>query len=100
MQTWLQVGARVSLVSSKQNYPNQGTGNYSDVVQYGRTLSSVFPIYARNDSGQIINDASGNPIYDFGKSTPNRLVNVNRPVFQPSNVVATLALDNWTYDRL
>ena len=97
---WLQIGARANIVSSTQNYPDQGSGDYSDVVQYGRTMSSVFPIYARDDNGQIIKDANGNPIYDYGKPDPNRTVNVNRPVLQPSNVVGTVNLDNWNYSRL
>ena len=100
LKNWLQIGAKASIVSSNQNYPNQGTGNYADVIQYERTLSPVFPIYARNDSGAIIRDVNGSPIYDFGKPNPNRTVNVNRPVLQPSNVVATIHLDDWDYKRL
>jgi len=100
LTNWLTVGARASLVSSKQNYPAQGDGTYSDVIGYGRSMSSVFPIYARNDSGVIIKDINGNPIFDYGKPNPSRTVNVNRPVLQPSNVVGTVNLDNWDYDRL
>lgn len=97
---WLELGARVSIVSSDQNYPNQGTGNYSDVIGYGRALSSVFPIYARDDNGEIIYDANNQPIYDFGQPDFSRSVNVNRPVLKLSNVPATLALDDWWYRRL
>jgi TonB-linked SusC/RagA family outer membrane protein len=100
LTNWLTIGARTNIVSSKQNYPAQGDGTYSDVIQYGRTMSSVFPIYARNDSGVIIKDASGNPIFDYGKPSSGRTVNVNRPVLQLSNVVGTVNLDNWDYDRL
>lgn len=100
LKSWLQVGAKASIVSSKQNYPNQGTGNYADVIQYGRTMSSVFPIYAHDDNGNLIKDADRNLIYDYGKPDPTRTVNVNRPVLQPSNVVGTIALDDWSYKRL
>jgi len=97
---WLQVGARSSLITSHQNYPDQGTGHYGDIVSFGRSMSSVFPIYARDDSGRIIKDISGHPVYDFGNYDPNRLINTGRPVLQLANAVATTALDNWTYDRL
>jgi TonB-linked SusC/RagA family outer membrane protein len=100
LRDWLQLGAKASIVSSKQNYPNQGSGEYADVIQYERTMSSVFPIYARNDSGQLIRDIYGNPVYDFGKPVPGRTVNANRPVLQPSNVVATIHLDEWDFKRL
>ncbi len=100
LKSWLQVGVKASIISSKQNYPDQGTGDYADVIQYERTLSSVYPIYARNDSGVVIRDAAGNPVYDYGKPNPGRTVNVNRPILQPSNLVGTLFLDDWNYKRL
>ncbi len=100
LTNWLQVGAKANIISSKQNYPAQGDGTYSDVVAYGRSMSSVFPIYARDDNGVLIKDANGNPVFDFGKPIPGRTVNVNRPVLNPSNVVGTVNLDNWDYDRL
>jgi TonB-linked SusC/RagA family outer membrane protein len=97
---WLQIGAKSSIISSHQNYPDQGTGHYSDVVAFGRTLSSVYPIYARDDSGRVINDPQGKPTYDYGYPNPNRNVNVGRPILQLANAVGTTALDNWAYDRL
>ena len=97
---WLTIGASAGISSSKQNYPAQGDGTYSDVIQYGRTMSSVFPIYQHDDQGNIIKDAKGNPIFDFGNPDPARTVNVNRPVLQLSNVPATLFLDKWEYKRL
>lgn len=97
---WLQVGARSSIITSHQNYPDQGSGHYGDIVAFGRIMSSVFPIYARDDSGRIIKDISGHPVYDYGNADPNRAINVGRPVLQLANAVATTALDNWTYDRL
>ncbi|MEO8584288.1 MAG: TonB-dependent receptor plug domain-containing protein, partial [Flavitalea sp.] len=89
IKDWLQVGAKVSIITSKQNYPNQGTNDFADVIAYTRTLSSVFPIYQHDDNGLLIKDADGNPVYDYGKPNPSRNVNVNRPVLQPTNEVAT-----------
>jgi TonB-linked SusC/RagA family outer membrane protein len=100
LNNWLQIGSRVSIVSSKQNFPAQGDGTFSDVVAYGRTLSSVFPIYARDDKGQVLKDVDGNPIFDFGRPNSGRTVNVNRPILQPSNDVASVERDNWIYNRL
>jgi TonB-linked SusC/RagA family outer membrane protein len=97
---WLQLGARTSIITSHQNYPDQGTGHYGDVVAFGRIMSSVYPIYARDDSGQIVKDLQGNPTYDYGSYDPNRAINTGRPVLQLANAVGTTALDTWTYDRL
>lgn len=96
---WLQTGAFANIVSSTQNYPDQGSGDFEDLVQYGRTLSSVFPIYARDDHGQLLKDAAGDPQFDFGQPDPTRTVNVNRPLLEPSNLVGTTSLDSWTYTR-
>jgi TonB-linked SusC/RagA family outer membrane protein len=63
-------------------------------------MSSVYPIYARDDSGRVIKDLQGRPTYDYGYPLPNRDYNVGRPVLQLANAVGTVALDNWTYDRL
>jgi TonB-linked SusC/RagA family outer membrane protein len=97
---WLQIGARSSIITSHQNYPDQGTGHYSDVVAFGRTMSSVFPIYERDDSGRVVRDLKGNPVYDYGYYDPNKNANTGRPVLPLANVVGTTALDSWTYDRL
>ncbi|MHA4808363.1 SusC/RagA family TonB-linked outer membrane protein [Flavitalea flava] len=97
---WFQIGAKTNIISSKQNYPAQGTGTFSDLVNYGRTVSSVFPIYARDENGQLLKDQNGQLVFDYGNPVPNRTVNVRRPVLQPSNVVGTVNLDNWNYDRL
>ena len=97
---WLQVGARSSIITSHQDYPDQGSGNFADVVAFGRSMSSVFPIYARDDNGAIIKDLQGQPSYDYGYPNPSRSVNVNRPVLKLANVVGTTALDTWSYDRL
>jgi TonB-linked SusC/RagA family outer membrane protein len=100
LKNWLQIGSRITLVSTSQNYPNQGTGDYADVVQFGRTMSSVFPIYARDSSGAVVRDATGKPIYDYGKPNPNQSVNANRPVLQLANDAGTVNLDNVTYNQL
>lgn len=100
LKDWVSIGANASITSSKQNYPTQGDGTYSDAIQYERELSSVFPIYEHDENGELIKDAFGNPVYDYGKPVPGRKVNVNRPVLQPSNLVATLALDDWNFKRL
>jgi TonB-linked SusC/RagA family outer membrane protein len=100
LRDWLQLGIRSSIVSSNQNFPDQGSGNYTDNILYVRTLSSVFPLYERGENGELILDADGKPIYDFGNGDPNRTVNVNRLILTNSNNVATTYLDPKTNKRL
>ncbi|MEO8413739.1 MAG: TonB-dependent receptor [Ginsengibacter sp.] len=100
LRDWLQLGIKSSIVSSSQNYPDQGSGNYTDDVAYIRTLSSVFPLYKRGEMGELLLDAEGKPIYDFGSGDPNRTVNVNRLILTNSNNVATTYLDPKSNKRL
>ncbi len=100
LKDWLQLGVKTSIVSSSQNYPDQGSGNYTDNILYARTLSSVFPLYKRGEMGELLLDADGNPIYDFGNGDPNRTVNVNRLILTNSNNVATTYLDTKDAKRL
>lgn len=97
---WLQLGVKTSIINSNQNYPQQGGNSYNDIVGYALNMSSVFPLYQRDDNGNLLKDANGNLLYDYGGPLPNRTVNVNRPIFQPSNDVATTYLDTRLNNRL
>ncbi|MEP7106964.1 MAG: TonB-dependent receptor [Ferruginibacter sp.] len=100
LKDWLQVGTRAAIVSSNQNFPDEGSNNYTDVILYSRTLSSVFPLYMRGEDGALIMDANGKPIFDYGVGDPNRTVNVNRLILTNSNDVATTYLDKKLSKRL
>ncbi|MEO7049740.1 MAG: SusC/RagA family TonB-linked outer membrane protein, partial [Ferruginibacter sp.] len=100
LRDWLQLGVRSSIVSSTQNFPDQGSGNYTDDIAYTRILSSVFPLYERGENGELLLDADGKPIYDFGNGDPNRTVNVNRLILTNTNNVATTYLDPKSNKRL
>lgn len=52
-------------------------------------MSSIYPVYQRADNGDLILDADGNPIYDFGVRDDSRMYNNDRNTLQPSNLVAT-----------
>lgn len=90
---WLQMGLRSQYVYSDQNYPNQAGTSFDNVVQYYRTLSSIYPVYQFDDHGQLIFDAAGNPLWDFGTPDQSRTFNVNRNTLQPSNLVASTYLN-------
>ena len=94
LRDWLQVGLRSQFSYADQNYPTQGGSGYENVVQYLRQMSSVYPVYQRDDTGKQILDASGQPIWDFGRPIPGRVVNQNRNTLQPSNLLASTYLDD------
>jgi TonB-linked SusC/RagA family outer membrane protein len=94
LKPWLKVGTKSAFSYSNQNFPNQEGTAFANNVQYIRSMSSIYPVYQRDEDGSLIEDEEGNPIYDFGENQPGRMVNVNRPVLQPSNLVATTYMND------
>ncbi|MDF2192262.1 TonB-dependent receptor [Paraflavitalea sp. CAU 1676] len=99
LKDWLEIGARTAVVFSDQNYPDQAGGNFENVIQYIRTMSSIYPVYKRGENGEELLDAQGKPIYDFGSPDASRTVNVNRNSLQPSNLVATTLVNTESRKR-
>lgn len=99
LKDWLEIGARTSVVFSNQNYPDQAGGNFENVIQYIRTMSSIYPVYKRGENGEELLDADGKPMYDFGNPDASRTVNVNRNSLQPSNLVATTLVNTESRKR-
>ncbi|WP_128545291.1 SusC/RagA family TonB-linked outer membrane protein [Larkinella soli] len=99
LKDWLQVGLRTQFVYADQNAPTQGGSSFDNVVQYTRSMSSIYPVYERDDKGNLVLDANGQPIYDFGNPNPDRQVNQDRPVLTPSNLVATTYLNDARRER-
>jgi TonB-linked SusC/RagA family outer membrane protein len=100
LRKWLTVGLKSSVSSSNQNYPDQSGTAFRNAVQFGRMLSSIYPLYQRGENGELLLDANGNPMYDYGFSAAGRTVNVARPVAQGANAIAIQMLDKTLYERL
>lgn len=100
LRKWLTVGLKTSVSSSNQNYPDQSGSAFRNAVQFGRMLSSIYPLYTRGENGELLLDGNGNPQYDFGFAAAGRTVNVGRPVASGANAIAIQMLDKNLYERL
>jgi len=94
LNDWLKIGTKSAFSYSNQNFPYQEGLAFANNVQYIRSMSNIYPVYMRDEDGSLILDEEGNPEYDFGENQPGRIVNVNRPVLRPSNLVATTHLND------
>jgi TonB-linked SusC/RagA family outer membrane protein len=95
MNKWLDVGVNASGSYSTQNYPAQSGSAYSNILQWIRSVSSIYPQYLLNyNNGSYLLDANGNKQYDFGNNG-----SLIRPVFNPGNPGATTSLNPTTYNR-
>ncbi len=101
LRTWFTLGMNMSVSSSDQNYPDQSGSAYRNAVQWGRIISSIYPLYQRGEDGELLLDAAGNPIFDFGSDLgTGRTINHKRPAAQLMNAVAIQTLDKNLSDRL
>jgi TonB-linked SusC/RagA family outer membrane protein len=94
LQDWIRIGTKSAFSYSNQNFPTQEGLAFANNVQYIRSMSNIYPVYMHDEDGNLILDEEGNPEYDFGENQPGRIVNVNRPVLRPSNLVATTILND------
>ncbi len=99
LKPWLKIGTKSSFSYSDQNFPRQAANSFSNTIQYIRSMSNIYPVYMRDENGQQILDQQGNPEFDFGENQQGRTVNVNRPVLQPSNLVASTYLNDLQRQR-
>src|SRR5690606_24141552 len=79
---WLKVGLGLAGAHSEQQAPPSEDSRSDNYVNYGRLISNFYPIYQRDPSGNLVLDANGNKIFDFGSYRPSA-VNPN------TNLVAT-----------
>ncbi|AZI66781.1 SusC/RagA family TonB-linked outer membrane protein [Kaistella daneshvariae] len=97
---WLKVGLNSSFTSSTQNYPVQSGSTYASAIQWIYTLPNIYPLYMRDQSGNLILDNFGKPQYDYGnEGASGRLVNAQRDVLNNENAVGALFNNKIRYNR-
>ncbi|RFS19609.1 TonB-dependent receptor [Chitinophaga silvatica] len=89
---WLKIGMGLSGAHSEQEAPPSEDSRSDNYVNYGRLMSSFYPIYQRNPDGSYVLDINGNKVFDFGSYRPSSQ-NPN------TNLVATSAIDKHNVSR-
>ncbi|MEM7485742.1 MAG: SusC/RagA family TonB-linked outer membrane protein [Bacteroidota bacterium] len=91
---WLTIGGSMNYAQTNQDNAllGAGSGNVSNIANWARTTAPVYPVFGRDGQGNIIRDADGNVVFDFGTGS-NGTVGL-RPAFKSNaNPVATSLLD-------
>ncbi|WP_298264357.1 TonB-dependent receptor [uncultured Lutibacter sp.] len=86
---WLNIGFNTSYTTSTQNYPTQSGSSYQSATQWIFTVPSVYPLYRRDETGALIYDNFGKPIFDYGNNLVQAL-NGSRPALSGENAVGAL----------
>lgn len=63
---WLNIGFNASGSTSKNNEPIGSSGDMSSFSYQSSAIPSIYPIYMRDNNGNIINDSNGDPLFDYG----------------------------------
>jgi TonB-linked SusC/RagA family outer membrane protein len=100
VRSWLTTGVNMSVSSSTQNYPTQTGGSARNATSFPRGISSIYPLYMRDEQGNLLLDANGKPQFDFGNAITGRTFNQNRPASPNFNAVAVQILDRIQNDRI
>jgi TonB-linked SusC/RagA family outer membrane protein len=89
VKDWLKVGLSTSYSYSESNQPDQTSGSTTQSIGWIYALSSIYPLYQRDATGNLVLDAAGNPIYDYG-NTVGQSVNATRPVNGGENAIGNI----------
>ncbi len=90
---WLKIGLNLGGAHSDQQAPPSEDSRSDNYVNYGRLMSSFYPIYQRDrTTGAYLLDANGNKMFDYGSYRPSA-ANTN------SNLVGTSAIDKHNLSR-
>ncbi|WP_179020881.1 SusC/RagA family TonB-linked outer membrane protein [Winogradskyella forsetii] len=92
---WLKVGINTSYSRSTSGNPDQTSGSTTQAISWIYNVSSIFPAYARDASGNLVTDTSGNIFFDAGNGNGRPLgqpFNATRNVNGGENILASLLL--------
>jgi TonB-linked SusC/RagA family outer membrane protein len=71
IKPWLRLSTNIGLTASTQNAPQGEDSNLNNALMFARLVPSFYPIWERNrETGELILDANGNKIPDFGSYRP------------------------------
>ncbi len=65
---FLEIGANINYSRTEQDAPieNFGSGTYANLFNWSRIVAPIYPVRAYDASGNLITNADGSEIYDFG----------------------------------
>ncbi|WP_372751268.1 SusC/RagA family TonB-linked outer membrane protein [Labilibaculum sp.] len=98
LKDWMEMGTNTSFSKSNQNYPNQSGNSYTSIMQWANTIANIYPIYQRDENGDLVYDDNNEKIYDYG-NTSGQTVNAVRPRLGGENAVSSTLLNDILYTR-
>ncbi|MCG1035939.1 SusC/RagA family TonB-linked outer membrane protein [Polaribacter sargassicola] len=89
----LTIGGSVYITTTKSHGPTSGgSSSTGNPFSWANNLGPIYPVYQVDINGNIINDASGNPLYDLGEGYPDSNIQT-RPYNPGRHGIAELILN-------
>ncbi|WP_395091160.1 SusC/RagA family TonB-linked outer membrane protein [Vaginella massiliensis] len=86
---WLELGVSTLVGVSRSNNPTQDANSYQSPIQWIYSVANIYPLYKRNELGELLTDSNGNYIYDYGQDGAY-LVNGTRPLLSNESAPGAL----------
>ena len=92
VKKWLKVISNMSYVRADSRYPDEQVNDRSsgNIFYLSNMLAPIYPLYVRDQDGNIMKDSNGYTMYDYGDGT---IVNAKRPFMSQSNPASMLELN-------
>jgi TonB-linked SusC/RagA family outer membrane protein len=89
---WLKITTNINYVRADSRYPDDQVADRSsgNIFYVSNMLAPIYPLYIRDDTGEIKKDDNGYTMYDYGDGT---IVNAKRPFMNQSNPASALMLN-------
>ncbi len=95
----LTVGGSAYITTTNSHGPTSGgASSTANPFAWANSLGPIYPVYQVDNNGKIVNDASGNPLYDLGEGYPANNIQT-RPYNPGRHGIAELIL-NEDQDKL
>lgn len=89
----ISIGGSAYITTSESHGPTSGgSGSIVNPFNWATDLGPIYPVYQVDNNGAIINDASGNPLYDLGEGYPDYNIQT-RPYNPGRHGIAELILN-------
>ena len=90
----LKIGGSANLSLTETRGPSSaGTGSIVNPFGFSQNMGSIYPVFVNDQNGNIVRDASGNPVWDNGEGFPAYNIG-SRPRNQGRHAIQELTLNN------
>ena len=96
---WLKIGTNMGYSHADMMYPEEDEyGNYSsgNLFYVSNNIAPIYPLYIRDGEGNIMKDANGYTMYDYGDATVN---GQTRAFMNQSNPASAIELNKSVYKK-